>query len=75
MEKVELGLKMARSQLEVMAKMIQNILDVRMVVNAGPFVYVTIQDGTPNCHYISRCCTCTPAHLLTCTTAHLHPRT
>jgi len=53
-EKVELGLKMARSQLEVMAKMIQNILDVRMVVNAGPFVYVTIQDGTPNCHYISR---------------------
>ena len=51
---MEGGLKMARHQLEVIVKQIQNVLDTKQVVSAGPFLYVIIQEGTPNCHYLSR---------------------
>jgi cell division control protein 45 len=53
-EKIEVGLKMARTQLEFIVKQIQNIIDMKQVVSAGPFLYVTIQEGTPNCHYLCR---------------------
>lgn len=53
-EKLEIGLKMARNQLEIIVKQIQNVLDTKQVVSAGPFLYVIIQEGTPMCQYLCR---------------------
>ena len=59
-EKMELGMKMAGKQLEMIVKQIQNVLDTKQVVSAGPFLYVIIQEGTPNCQYLSRFVFCCP---------------
>lgn len=53
-ESLELGLKMARTHLEYMVKMIQNILDMKAVTSAGPFLYVVLQEGTTNAQYLCR---------------------
>jgi len=53
-ESLEQGFKMARTQLEYMVKMIQNILDMKAVTSAGPFLYVVLQEGTTNAQYLCR---------------------
>jgi len=50
-DKLEAGIKVARTQLELIVKQVQNILDTKQVVSAGPFLYSIIQDGTPNSQY------------------------
>lgn len=63
--RMEAGLGLAKTQLEMVVKQIQNVLDTKQVVSAGPFLYVCIQDGTPNCQYLSRPSTLTHlAHFL-----------
>ena len=46
-------MKMAGKQLEMIVKQIQNVLDAKQIVSAGPFLYVIIQEGTPNIEYLS----------------------
>lgn len=53
-DKLEAGIKVAKSQLELIVKQVQNILDTKQVVSAGPFLYSIIQDGTPNWEYFCR---------------------
>jgi len=53
-EKLELSTKVAKKQLEIIVKQVQNILDTKQVVSAGPFLYSIIQDGTPNSQYFCR---------------------
>jgi len=58
-EKLENSTKVAKKQLEIIVKQVQNILDTKQVVSAGPFLYSIIQDGTPNCQYLCRTSTLT----------------
>jgi len=53
-EKLELSTRTAKQQLEMIVKQVQNILDTKQVVSAGPFLYSIIQDGTPNSQYFCR---------------------
>jgi len=53
-DKLESGLSLARQQLEMLTRQVQNILDTKQVVSAGPFLYSIIQEGTPNWEYWSR---------------------
>jgi len=59
-EKLDMSTRIAKKQLEIIVKQVQNILDTKQVVSAGPFLYSIIQDGTPNCQYF-----CRPATLTT----------
>ena len=45
---------MAGIQLERIVKQIQSVLDKKQVIDAGPFLYVIIQEGAPDCQYLSR---------------------
>jgi hypothetical protein len=51
---MQAGMKMACKQLEMIVRQIKNIVDSKRVVSAGPFLYVIIQEGTPDCEYLSR---------------------
>jgi len=50
-DKLEAGIKMAKHQLELVVRQVQNIIDTKQVVSAGPFLYTIIQEGTPNSQY------------------------
>lgn len=51
---LEMGINSARGLITVVMEQVQNFLDLRLIVSAGPFLYAVIQDGTPNAFYFSR---------------------
>ena len=53
-DKLEQSTKLARVQTEMIVKQVQNILDTKQVISAGPFLYSIIQEGTPNSGYYCR---------------------
>lgn len=53
-EKLDQSTKLARVQIEMVVKQVQNTLDTKQVISAGPFLYSIIQEGTPNSQYYCR---------------------
>eukprot|EP00094_Tigriopus_californicus_P000040 TCALIF_00040-PA protein Name:"Similar to CDC45 Cell division control protein 45 homolog (Homo sapiens)" AED:0.07 eAED:0.08 QI:0/0.16/0/0.85/1/1/7/0/2542 len=51
---LETGITSARGLITVVMEQVQNFLDLRLIVSAGPFLYAVIQDGTPNAFFFSR---------------------
>eukprot|EP00095_Tigriopus_kingsejongensis_P001973 maker-scaffold886_size84816-snap-gene-0.33 protein:Tk01973 transcript:maker-scaffold886_size84816-snap-gene-0.33-mRNA-1 annotation:"cell division control protein 45 homolog" len=45
---LEEGVGAARHLITAVMEQVQNFLDLRLIVSAGPFLYAVIQDGTPN---------------------------
>jgi len=53
-DKLEQSTLLAKVQVELIVKQVQNIIDTKQVISAGPFLYSIIQEGTPNSQYFSR---------------------
>ena len=53
-DKLDQSTKLAKIQLELVVKQVQNVIDTKQVISAGPFLYTIIQEGTPNSQYYSR---------------------
>ena len=51
---LERGIDRGRDLLTLVMKQVQNFLDLRLVVSAGPFLYTVIRDGTPDSRQFSR---------------------
>ena len=53
-EKLDMSTKLAKVQIELVVKQVQNILDTKQVISAGPFLYAIIQEGTPYSQFYCR---------------------
>ena len=53
-DKLEQSTRIAKAQAEMIVKQVQNILDTKQVISAGPFLYSIIQEGTPNSSFYCR---------------------
>ena len=53
-DKLDMSTKLAKAQIELLVKQVQNILDTKQVISAGPFLYSIIQEGTPNSQFYCR---------------------
>ena len=53
-DKLDQSTKLAKIQLELVVKQVQNVIDTKQVISAGPFLYTIIQEGTPNSQYYCR---------------------
>lgn len=53
-DKLDQSTQLAKVQVELIVKQVQNIIDTKQVNSAGPFLYSIIQEGTPNSQYFSR---------------------
>lgn len=51
---LERGINLAKEQLKLVMKQVQNFINLSSIVNAGPFLYALIEDGTPDSKYFSR---------------------
>ena len=51
---LEKGIDKGRDLLSLIMKQVQNFLDLRLIVSAGPFLYTVIRDGTPDSRHFSR---------------------
>ena len=51
---LERGIYLAKEQLKLVMKQVQNFINLNSIVNAGPFLYALIEDGTPDSKYFSR---------------------
>ena len=51
---LERGIFLAKEQLKLVMKQVQNFINLNSIVNAGPFLYALIEDGTPDSKYFSR---------------------
>ena len=51
---LERGIYLAKEQLKLVMKQVQNFINLNSIVNAGPFLYAIIEDGTPDSKYFSR---------------------
>ena len=51
---LERGIFLAKEQLKLVMKQVQNFINLNSIVNAGPFLYALIEDGTPDSRYFSR---------------------
>ena len=46
---LEGGIEKAKQKFSLIMSQVQNFLNLRTIVSAGPFLYAIIQDGTPDC--------------------------
>ena len=51
---LERGISLAKDQLKLVMKQVQNFINLNSIVNAGPFLYAIIEAGTPDSKYFSR---------------------
>jgi len=51
---LEKGIEKGRDLLGLVMKQVQNFLDLRLIVSAGPFLYTVIRDGSPDSRQFSR---------------------
>ena len=51
---LERGITLAKEQLKLVMKQVQNFMNLNSIVNAGPFLYALIEDGTPDSKYFSK---------------------
>ena len=51
---LETGIRKGRDLLALIMKQVQNFLDLRLIVSAGPFLYTIIREGTPDSKQFSK---------------------
>ncbi|XP_066947655.1 cell division control protein 45 homolog isoform X2 [Macrobrachium rosenbergii] len=50
---LEKGIEAAKQQLEAVYRQVQTFLDMNQIISAGPFLYATVIEGTPDARFFS----------------------